>query len=298
MYFLVINNEQAGPFSMDQLKEQLKRGNLTKQTYVWKEGMDNWEFASQVEEVNKLFVPTPPPIPGMPPVVPKVPNMPAEEDGSLAKKFIANCMDYVSAEGSCKTDLEAIIADDINTLLREMRHVVSSDKTEQKEGENLCMALLKGYSDKIDDCDFSIDEGYTAKNVFTIAAGYLALYSGKKEYAKAFLEDNDAIAYSLTVEAIEDYWDENLEKAYKKLSKVCADDELIDPASMCLVPLISLYGLLLEKAGYEFELSFFFSPFYETLEAYLFELENERESIPSISWSKRDVDLLKEVLSQ
>lgn len=296
MYFIVINNEQAGPFSMDQLKEQIKCGNFTKQTYVWKEGMANWEFASQVDEVNKLFVPTPPPIPGMPPAVPAMPSMPSETDVPLARDFIANCIDYVDAKGSYKKDLETIIKDDIITLIHEMRSIVSADKAEQEEGEKLCMALVKGYSDKIDDCDCDNDEGYNVKNVFTIAAGYLALYSGKRNLAMDFLRRKNAVAYMLTVEGIEDYLNGNVENAYNKLSKVCADDEL-DMAGICLVPLVSLYGYLLEKAGYEFELSFNFMPFSDTLEAYQFELENHMESTPSISWSERDIKLLKEVLN-
>lgn len=297
MYFIVINNEQAGPFSMDQLKEQIKCGNLTKQTYVWKEGMANWEFASQVDEVNKLFVPTPPPIPGMPPAVPVMPSKPSIEDVPLAKVFIANCIDYVDAKGSYKKDLETIIKDDINTLICEMRSIVSKHKTEQEEGKKLCMALVNGYADKIDDCDCDNDEGYSVGDVFTIAAGYLALYSDKKDLSMEFLRRKEAVAYTLTVGAIEDYWNGNIEDAYDKLSKVCADDEL-DMAGICLVPLVSLYGYILEKAGYEFELSFNFMPFSDTLDVYQFELENQMDSTPSISWSERDVKLLKEMLNQ
>ena len=229
-----------------------------------------------------------PPIPGMPPAVP----MPNEEDVPSAKEFIANCIEYVNANGSFKNDLETIIKDEINPLIGDMRRIVSTDKAERTEGEKLCLALVKGYSDKIDDCDCDNDEGYRAGDVFTFAAGYLALYSDKKDLAMEFLKEREAVAFTLTVEAIDDYWDGNIEDAYAKLSKVCADDDLIDPASLCLVPLVSLYGYLLEKAGYEFELSFNFMPFSDMLEDYQFELESHRESTPSISWSERDLKLL------
>jgi len=43
-------------------------GQLTPRTYVWKQGMPNWEFAGNVPELASLFVP---PAPGsMPPPPP------------------------------------------------------------------------------------------------------------------------------------------------------------------------------------------------------------------------------------
>ena len=57
-YFMIINNQQAGPFSIDEL---LNKG-LQTDTQVWKNGMDNWTPAGQIPELQKLFRPqTPPP---------------------------------------------------------------------------------------------------------------------------------------------------------------------------------------------------------------------------------------------
>ena len=70
---------------------------------------------------------------------------------------------------------------------------------------------------------------------FAFAAGYLALYSDKKDLAMEFLKEREAVAFTLTVEAIDDYWNGNIEDAYAKLSKVCADDDhIIDWASSSL----------------------------------------------------------------
>lgn len=80
MYFLVLNNQQAGPFSMDQLKQLVKDGTLTKQTFVWKEGMANWASAQDVTEVKALFIPVPPPIPVMPPAMPCVNSNASHDD--------------------------------------------------------------------------------------------------------------------------------------------------------------------------------------------------------------------------
>ena len=63
-FFTAVNGQQAGPFTMQQLKTLIGNGQLTKQTYVWKQGMVNWEFAENVPEVAALFTTnTPPPPP-------------------------------------------------------------------------------------------------------------------------------------------------------------------------------------------------------------------------------------------
>lgn len=63
-YFTAVNGQQAGPFTIQQLQLLVRNGQLTKQTYVWKQGMANWDFAENVSEVAALFVTnTPPPPP-------------------------------------------------------------------------------------------------------------------------------------------------------------------------------------------------------------------------------------------
>lgn len=67
-YFTAINGQQAGPFTLQQLQLLVGSGRLTRQTYVWKQGMANWEYAENVPEVASLFSantppPPPPPVP-------------------------------------------------------------------------------------------------------------------------------------------------------------------------------------------------------------------------------------------
>ena len=67
-YHISVNGSQAGPFNMQQLAQMAQGGQLTPQTYVWKQGMPNWELAGNVPELATLFVP---PAPGsMPPPPP------------------------------------------------------------------------------------------------------------------------------------------------------------------------------------------------------------------------------------
>ena len=55
-YFTAINGQQAGPFTIQQLQQLAGNGQLTRQTYIWKQGMANWDFAEKIPEVAALFV--------------------------------------------------------------------------------------------------------------------------------------------------------------------------------------------------------------------------------------------------
>ncbi|HPF57836.1 MAG TPA: SPFH domain-containing protein [Candidatus Competibacteraceae bacterium] len=63
-YFVAINNQQAGPFPMDELQRQAQAGQLTRATLVWTQGMTKWTPAGEVTELAALFAHLPPPLPG------------------------------------------------------------------------------------------------------------------------------------------------------------------------------------------------------------------------------------------
>ncbi|MGM9712370.1 MAG: SPFH domain-containing protein [Prevotella sp.] len=68
-YMVGVNGQQAGPFDWNQLQQLVQQGQLTQQTYVWKQGMANWDFAGNVQELQPLFMnAAPPQMPGMPPM--------------------------------------------------------------------------------------------------------------------------------------------------------------------------------------------------------------------------------------
>ena len=67
-YMVGVNGQQAGPFDWNQLQQLVQQGQLTQQTYVWKQGMPNWAFAGQVQELQPLFMNAVPQMPGMPPM--------------------------------------------------------------------------------------------------------------------------------------------------------------------------------------------------------------------------------------
>lgn len=69
-YFIGINGQQYGPCDWQKLQQLVQQGQLTQQSYVWKNGMAQWEFAGNVAELAPLFQGTAPQMPGMPPQMP------------------------------------------------------------------------------------------------------------------------------------------------------------------------------------------------------------------------------------
>ena len=67
-YLISVNGQQAGPFNMQQLQQMVMSSQLQTNTYVWKQGMQNWVEAGQVMELQSLFNAMPPPPPPMPPM--------------------------------------------------------------------------------------------------------------------------------------------------------------------------------------------------------------------------------------
>lgn len=63
-FYVAINEQQAGPFDKNTLKQMAVNGQITKESLVWKSGMSDWEQASSQSELNDLWSQLPPPIPG------------------------------------------------------------------------------------------------------------------------------------------------------------------------------------------------------------------------------------------
>lgn len=62
-YFISLKGQQSGPFTLEQLKQFAQSGQFTKNHHVWKEGMTNWELASNVSDITPIFSVVPPPPP-------------------------------------------------------------------------------------------------------------------------------------------------------------------------------------------------------------------------------------------
>lgn len=69
-YYIGINGQQYGPCDWNKLQQLVQQDQLTQQSYVWKNGMAQWEFAGNVAELAPLFQGTAPQMLGMPPTMP------------------------------------------------------------------------------------------------------------------------------------------------------------------------------------------------------------------------------------
>ncbi len=59
-YFVAVDGESDGPYSLEAVEKKLLSGDITKETLLWTQGMDGWEKASSV--LSATFRQTPPPL--------------------------------------------------------------------------------------------------------------------------------------------------------------------------------------------------------------------------------------------
>ena len=63
LWYTAEDGETQGPFTASRLGQMASRGEVSRNTYVWTEGQDGWQIASDVEELAHLFAARPPPPP-------------------------------------------------------------------------------------------------------------------------------------------------------------------------------------------------------------------------------------------
>lgn len=59
-YYIAVDGKSTGPFNIEILKQMLLNGTFTKESLVWKKGMDEWKQAKEVESLQKVFNSIPP----------------------------------------------------------------------------------------------------------------------------------------------------------------------------------------------------------------------------------------------
>lgn len=62
-FFVALNNQQAGPFDLETLKQMISQGQILRETLVWKSGMPTWASAVSQQELENHFSQIPPPLP-------------------------------------------------------------------------------------------------------------------------------------------------------------------------------------------------------------------------------------------
>lgn len=63
LYFVVIDNQQQGPFGLDQVQQLIAGSKINSTTLIWKKGLESWQVISNLPETSSLFNHNPPPLP-------------------------------------------------------------------------------------------------------------------------------------------------------------------------------------------------------------------------------------------
>lgn len=60
-FMVAVNGQQYGPYNFASMQQMVQQGQINAQTFVWAQGMPQWQAACQVPELSQLFMP---PVPG------------------------------------------------------------------------------------------------------------------------------------------------------------------------------------------------------------------------------------------
>lgn len=63
LYYVVLDGTSVGPLATSELSRLIADKRVTRETYVWKPGMKDWQLAESFPEVLHLVALTPPPVP-------------------------------------------------------------------------------------------------------------------------------------------------------------------------------------------------------------------------------------------
>ena len=65
-FFVAVSGKQSGPFTLDRLSQMALQGSFTRESMVWKQGMQTWAQADTIAELGPCFAAVPPPLPPTP----------------------------------------------------------------------------------------------------------------------------------------------------------------------------------------------------------------------------------------
>jgi membrane protease subunit (stomatin/prohibitin family) len=62
-FFVAVGGQQKGPFTLDQLRDEVNAGRIQRSTLAWKNGMPQWTAMESIPDLSVLFANVPPPLP-------------------------------------------------------------------------------------------------------------------------------------------------------------------------------------------------------------------------------------------
>lgn len=60
-YYVIIDNQQSGPYSEQEIRNLIAQKKISIETYMWRPGLSAWEKVEKLPEILKLVALTPPP---------------------------------------------------------------------------------------------------------------------------------------------------------------------------------------------------------------------------------------------
>ncbi len=87
-WYVIKEGQQEGPYSLEEIRQEIKQGNLKQGNYVWNPGYTGWLRTEQAPELQDLLPPAAPPHPGpLPsPTFSSPPGQPATASGARGKR--------------------------------------------------------------------------------------------------------------------------------------------------------------------------------------------------------------------
>jgi len=135
-YHVLVNNEQLGPVSIEQLTEMKNNGEVSKDTLVWKDGMDGWAKAGDQKDLYNLFsgsTPPPPPLPAS-----AAPSLDQTPNNSSQIKSSTNPQDAINTEAITESQENIVFQSSSKLTKKYMTDYVNSynEKMKEKNGED------------------------------------------------------------------------------------------------------------------------------------------------------------------
>lgn len=81
-WFIAVQNGQAGPFTVNQMREFFHDGHLTMRSYIWREGFENWVMLAKAPDLAHFKDPSDAPVAPGDHRKPKEPDVPEHDSGS------------------------------------------------------------------------------------------------------------------------------------------------------------------------------------------------------------------------
>ena len=117
--YVVVNGQQAGPFTKTELTQLIKNGMLAAETLVWEAGMANWAQAATMPNVNKLLILNAPKRKATGASKPQAASKPEPKTPHPLRADLINAMSQLGFKG-------ADIAKSVDSLLAEQPDITSA----------------------------------------------------------------------------------------------------------------------------------------------------------------------------